>query len=582
MSILSSWSISRRLYASVAVLGLAFAATAALLAHRLDDIVVQAAKTEHQRVPALMRVADLELSVTRVSLQLRHAILARTPEERAATLADIAAKRKHIDEGFAAYEKSLFTQAGRERYARVPAVVASFWRVGEENLKLIQAGQKDEAFAFLVDKTIPARNDLLGQLAETLKYQNESLAKDIDAIETEARQAKFAVMGLLLAATVALAMLSWGVARHLQRRIALARQQAEQVRDGNLASVTVDTARDEISPLLTAMAQMQHSLAQLVGSVRGNAESVATASAQIAQGNQDLSGRTEQQASALQQTAATMEQLGTTVRNNADSARQANQLAQGASTVAAQGGEVVGKVVATMQGITESSRKIGDIIGVIDGIAFQTNILALNAAVEAARAGEQGRGFAVVASEVRSLAQRSAEAAREIKALIGHSVTQVEQGTVLVDQAGKTMDEIVSSIQRVSDIVAEISSASQQQSSGVQQVGDAVSQMDQATQQNAALVEESAAAAESLRSQAQQLVQAVSAFRTADDSAGLTGGFSSARAANAAQIERRGPDRAKNVTRPAFKAKAAPQTSSPAPATAVASAKTGTDDWDSF
>ena len=280
-----------------------------------------------------------------------------------------------------------------------------------------------------------------------------------------------------------------------------------------------------------------------------------------------------------------MEQLGTTVRNNADSAKQANQLAQGASAVAAQGGEVVGKVVNTMQGISDSSRKIGDIIGVIDGIAFQTNILALNAAVEAARAGEQGRGFAVVASEVRSLAQRSAEAAKEIKTLIGRSVEQVEQGTALVDQAGKTMGEIVGSIQRVSDIVAEITSASTEQSSGVQQVGEAVSQMDQATQQNAALVEESAAAAESLKGQAQQLVQAVAVFKLSQHEGPVGAAHVAASAANASTAERRNPQRAKNVTRPVFKK--ANRAAAPAPAAeasqhASAAAKTGTDDWASF
>lgn len=246
-------------------------------------------------------------------------------------------------------------------------------------------------------------------------------------------------------------------------------------------------------------------------------ESVATASTEIAQGNQDLSRRTEQQASALQQTAAAMEQLNTTVRSNTDSADQANQLAHGASAVAAQGGEVVGRVVRTMQGISDSSRKIGDIIGVIDGIAFQTNILALNAAVEAARAGEGGRGFAVVASEVRNLAQRSAGAAKEIKALISRSVERVEQGTVLVNQAGKTMDEIVAAIGHVSGIVAEITLASVEQTTGISQVGNAVGMMDRATQQNAALVEESAAAAENLRQQAQQLVQAVAVFNVAAD-----------------------------------------------------------------
>ena len=287
---------------------------------------------------------------------------------------------------------------------------------------------------------------------------------------------------------------------------------AEAIASGDLTR-RVSVKSGDTDSVMARMAAMQRSLVTVVGQVRQNSESVATASAQIAQGNHDLSGRTEQQASALQQTAATMEQLGTTVRNNADSARQANQLAQSASTVAGEGGEVVQKVVSTMRAINDSSRKIGDIIGTIDGIAFQTNILALNAAVEAARAGEQGRGFAVVAAEVRSLAQRSAEAAKEIKTLIGRSVEQVEQGTTLVDAAGRTMGEIVTSIQRVSDIVAEISSASVEQSSGVQQVGQAVTQMDQATQQNAALVEESAAAAQSLQTQAESLVQAVSVFR---------------------------------------------------------------------
>jgi methyl-accepting chemotaxis protein len=265
--------------------------------------------------------------------------------------------------------------------------------------------------------------------------------------------------------------------------------------------------------LMARLAEMQRSLAASVSQVRQGAESVATASAQIANGNQDLSGRTEQQASALQQTAATMEELGTTVRHNADNARQANQLAQGASSVALQGGQVVGQVVDTMRGINDSSKRISDIIAVIDSIAFQTNILALNAAVEAARAGEQGRGFAVVASEVRSLAQRSAEAAREIKTLIGTSVQRVEAGTQLVDRAGKTMEEIVAAIRRVSDVVSEISAASGEQSNGIGEVSEAVSSMDQATQQNAALVEQSAAAAESLRQQAQQLLQAVAVFR---------------------------------------------------------------------
>lgn len=263
------------------------------------------------------------------------------------------------------------------------------------------------------------------------------------------------------------------------------------------------------------MAAGRDSLARVVSDVRRHADGVATASAQIARGNDDLSSRTEQQASALQQTVASMEELRSTVSQNSDNARQADQLAQGASMVAVKGGEVVGQVVETMKGIDESAGRIAEIIAVIDGFAFQTNILSLNAAVEAARAGEQGRGFAVVASEVRSLAQRSAEAAREIKVLITTSVERVERGSQLVDQAGSTMTEVVAATRRVSDIMGQISAASVQQSGGVSQIGQAVSQMDQATQQNAALVEQSAAAAESLHTQAQELVQAVAVFHLA-------------------------------------------------------------------
>ena len=328
--------------------------------------------------------------------------------------------------------------------------------------------------------------------------------------------AKIVVAALLGTALFLGLGLAWAITRHLVRQLGGEPSAAVgilgAVAAGDLSTVVPLRAGDSTS-LMARLAAMQRSLSDTVSQVRSGSEGVATASSQIAQGNQDLSGRTEQQASALQQTAATMDELGSTVRNNADNARQANQLALGASTVAVKGGEVVGKVVETMKGINQSSKKIADIISVIDGIAFQTNILALNAAVEAARAGEQGRGFAVVAAEVRSLAQRSAEAAKEIKSLISASVERVNRGTELVDQAGHTMEEIVAAIRRVSDIVGEISSASVEQSSGVSQVGQAVTQMDHATQQNAALVEESAAAAESLRQQAQALVQAVAVFK---------------------------------------------------------------------
>jgi len=288
---------------------------------------------------------------------------------------------------------------------------------------------------------------------------------------------------------------------------------ATQVAAGDLSQTIHSPSKDETGLLLRALADMQSRLSDVVANVRHNAQEVAIASGEISQGSHDLSARTEHQASALEQTAASMEELSATVKHNADNARQANQLAMNASTVAVNGGDVVGRVVSTMRDIQSSSHKISDIIGVIDGIAFQTNILALNAAVEAARAGEQGRGFAVVAGEVRSLAQRSAEAAREIKTLINASVERVENGTQLVDEAGQTMSEVVQAIRRVTDIVGEISSASQEQSQGVSQVGDAVQQMDQATQQNAALVEESAAAALALKRQSDTLVQTVAFFQ---------------------------------------------------------------------
>jgi methyl-accepting chemotaxis protein len=309
-----------------------------------------------------------------------------------------------------------------------------------------------------------------------------------------------------------------------------------------------------------------------VSLVRQNAEGVASGSAQIASGNNDLSARTEEQASALEQTAASMEQLGSTVRQNAENARAANQLAVNASTVAAQGGEVVAEVIETMKSINASSAKIADIISVIDGIAFQTNILALNAAVEAARAGEQGRGFAVVASEVRSLAQRSADAAKEIKALITSSVERVGQGSALVDKAGTTMTEVVQAIRNVTDIMGEISAASSEQSAGVGQIGEAVTQMDQATQQNASLVEEMAAAAGALNHQADELVKAVSVF--------TLGGSSAAASVTNSAPARLAPAAARPLATPRVRIEAPAQAKTPA--APARSSSSGQDEWESF
>ena len=392
---------------------------------------------------------------------------------------------------------------------------------------------------------------------------------------------------LLLA--LGLGMIGFWIARSILRQLggepALLNAITRSIAQGDLA-VDIPPSTNE-SSVIHGIQTMRDNVASIVMRVRQGSESVATASAEIAQGNHDLSSRTEQQASALEETAASMEELSSTVRQNADNARQANQLAVSASNVAQQGGDVVAQVVETMKGTNTSSQKIADIIGVIDGIAFQTNILALNAAVEAARAGEQGRGFAVVASEVRSLAGRSAEAAKEIKNLISASVERVEQGNAQVDKAGATMTEVVAAIRRVTDIMGEISAASSEQSTGVAQVGEAVTQMDHATQQNAALVEQMAAAASSLNGQAGELVESVAVFKLANDHAApVRMPAAPLRSAPGRQLPAAAPVRSKAQGLNASTPKSpAPPKAQPASKPALPSAATqgkNEDDWESF
>ena len=335
----------------------------------------------------------------------------------------------------------------------------------------------------------------------------------VDDVKTEVAKMRWQILSATLILALVVFVFAWVVARRIKGALDKAIAVSQQIAAGDLTVKIEIDSQDETGQLLESLKEMNEGLARIVGEVRTGADSIATATEQIAAGNTDLSQRTEEQAAALEETASSMEELTSTVKQNADNAQQANQLAISASGVAVKGGDVINKVVYTMKSITDSSRKISDIIGVIDGIAFQTNILALNAAVEAARAGEQGRGFAVVAAEVRSLAQRSAAAAKEIKTLIEDSVNKVQDGSKLVEEAGHTTQEIVTSIKRVTDIMAEISAASLEQSSGIEQVNTAITQMDDVTQQNAALVEEAAAAAESLEEQAQQMVQVVTRFR---------------------------------------------------------------------
>ncbi|MFY9314955.1 MAG: methyl-accepting chemotaxis protein [Burkholderiales bacterium] len=391
--------------------------------------------------------------------------------------------------------------------------------VAEQNAfkKLIGEGKKAEATTAMLTTGAAARVAYRKTLNDMAEFQSSLMEK----AAKEATESYFGARNLMLGLAGVAILLACGIAfwvtRSITRPLNEAVGVAQKVAAGDLTSTVEVNSKDETGLLLQALKDMNESLKKIVGQVRTSTESISTGSKQIASGNADLSSRTEEQASSLEETASSMEELTSTVKQNAENAKQANQLAAGASDVALKGGQVVGQVVTTMFSINESSKKIVDIISVIDGIAFQTNILALNAAVEAARAGEQGRGFAVVATEVRTLAQRSAAAAKEIKTLIGDSVHKVEDGTKLVDEAGKTMAEIVAAVKRVTDIMAEISAASQEQSSGIEQVNQAVTQMDQTTQQNAALVEEAAAAAESMQEQAQNLVQAVAVFKLAQN-----------------------------------------------------------------
>jgi len=403
------------------------------------------------------------------------------------------------------------TEEGKKLLASIDAAREAYRTPRAAVLKRRQAGEDVTA---VLERELKPLAEAYSESIHKLEEQQQKLydAALVRAEENAAQGRLILVVGAVLALLLGAAS-AFVLTRSITGPLRQAARSARFIADGDLTQPVHSTGRDEAAELLQALKTMQDNLLGIVGNVRSGTDTIATASSEIAAGNHDLSSRTEQQASSLEETAASMEELTSTVKQNADNARQANQLAVSASSVAVKGGTVVAEVVGTMGAINASSRKIVDIIGVIDGIAFQTNILALNAAVEAARAGEQGRGFAVVAAEVRNLAQRSAAAAKEIKTLIGDSVDKVEEGSKQVAEAGKTMDEIVDSVKRVTDIMAEITAASQEQTSGIEQINQAITQMDQVTQQNAALVEQAAAAASSLQEQASGLSQVVSVFK---------------------------------------------------------------------
>jgi methyl-accepting chemotaxis protein len=410
-------------------------------------------------------------------------------------------------------EGQLTSDKGKALLATIAEKRGAYLETIAKLQELLKASDQPAVDALLKERLLPAGASYMSAMSDLKKLEDTLATERTEQLRENVQSAKMVLLVLVVASLAVGLGGAVVITRSVTQPVGEAVAAARVIADNDLSHTLVSDRKDELGDLLRALGQMQTSLRQMVSQVRSSTDSISTASSEIATGNQDLSVRTEQTASNLQMAASSMEQLTGTVKQSADSARQANQLAASAAEVAARGGVVVSKVVSTMDDINASSKKISDIIGVIDGIAFQTNILALNAAVEAARAGEQGRGFAVVAGEVRSLAQRSAQAAKEIKGLIGASVEKVESGSKLVADAGHTMQEIVGSVQRVTDIIGEITAASSEQSDGIGQVNQSVVQLDQMTQQNAALVEQSAAAAESLKEQAARLAKVVGTFR---------------------------------------------------------------------
>ncbi|MDO8447673.1 MAG: methyl-accepting chemotaxis protein [Rhodoferax sp.] len=587
---MNNLKISTRLIMLIGILSVLLIAIGSLGLFGISQSNAALQAVYEDRTVPMGQISEVQEHLLRNRLVIAGALLNPTPEEITKAVAEVEANATEITKTWAAYMATKLTPEEEKIAKTFTEARTKFVAEGiQPAAAALRTNDLDGAKRVVFEKIRPLWAPVRDSIAALMQLQTSEAKKEYEAAASRYTTIRIAAIASIVAGVLFAFLFGMALVRGISRSLAHAVDVSNAISQGDLNQTIQAQGKDEVAQLLKALAAMQQNLAKVVSTVRIGSESVSTASSEIAQGNHDLSARTEQQASALEETAASMEELSSTVKQNADNAKQANQLAQSASTVAIKGGEVVAQVVDTMKGINDSSRKISDIISVIDGIAFQTNILALNAAVEAARAGEQGRGFAVVASEVRSLAGRSADAAKEIKSLINASVERVEHGTTLVDQAGATMTEVVSSIRRVTDIMGEISAASSEQSAGVSQVGEAVVQMDQVIQQNAALVEEMAAAASSLKSQAQDLVGTVAVFKLAHDQ-GSHGAHSASPQANNSRSLSATPSPRKlgSTTAPKLGGTAKPPAPAASarkalPSAAVArAANAGGDDWESF
>ncbi|WP_332856334.1 methyl-accepting chemotaxis protein [Duganella sp. S19_KUP01_CR8] len=577
MNLLSQLRIGTRLALGFAiVLLLAICATSVAL----YNARVNAEATRHmmEKPLAKERLAS-DWYVLIYSAVARTALIARSSDDSlSTTFADVIAdSSKKGGELIAKLKELMASDEEKAVFEASGALRATYQKAKTDIMNAKKAGNAEEAEKLYKEVFMPSATAYQGKVQALLTLQRKAIDDTAHAIDAANDRSNMLLMVLAVLMVSIGSLAAWVISRSITVPLKSALEIASTVANGDLTTrFDAETSKCEIGDLMTALKGMNDALRNVVSQVQSGTNTIATASDEIAAGNMDLSQRTEEQASSLEETASSMEQLTSTVRQNAENAKQANQLAQAASDVAERGGAIVGQVVDTMGSIDASSRKIVDIISVIDGIAFQTNILALNAAVEAARAGEQGRGFAVVASEVRNLAQRSAAAAKEIKELIGNSVQQVDIGAKLVQQAGTTMGDVVASVRRVTDIMGEITSASSEQSIGIDQVNTAITQMDQVTQQNAALVEQAAAAAASMQEQAARLADVAASFKLGDE------GWRPALAP---------PARAKAAlpaARPALAARQAPRPTAPAarPAAKLTASKPATvggdKDWEEF